>query len=136
MADSGYDTVRNQHYRNVEKLAVKEEQRKVRPTSGENTRDKVYSTFVRPVLTDVRKKKSGECSGTFNPLSYICNVLKRFHVICFLVRSLTSQLHSLCRNENERQAIEDLKIAFENAEYELPGITRLFVKGLSQRLEG
>ncbi|KAF9363064.1 putative protein serine/threonine kinase [Mortierella sp. NVP85] len=97
VADSGYDTVRNQHYRNVEKLAVREEQRKVRPTSGENTRGKVYSTFVRPVLTD---------------------------------------LQSRCRHDSERQAIEDLKTAFENAEYEIPGITRLFVKGLSERLEG
>ncbi|KAG0242123.1 putative protein serine/threonine kinase [Mortierella sp. GBA43] len=99
LADSGYDdTVRDQHYRNVEKLGVREregqQQRKVRPTSGEN-RDKVYQTFVRPVLTN---------------------------------------LHSLCQRESERRVIEDLRLAFENAEYEIPGITRLFVKGLSQQL--
>ncbi|KAI8597672.1 kinase-like domain-containing protein [Dissophora ornata] len=94
-ADSGYDTVRNQNYHNVEKLAVQE--RKERPTSGENPRDKVYQTFVRPVLTN---------------------------------------LHSLCHRDSERHAIEDLKLAFENAEREIPGITRLFVKGLSEQLNG
>ncbi|KAI1315893.1 putative protein serine/threonine kinase [Mortierella claussenii] len=99
LADSGYDTVRNQqqHYRNVEKLAVQEHQRKERPVSGEMTRDKVYQTFVRPVLTD---------------------------------------LHSYCQRDSERHAIEDLKLAFEHAEHEIPGITRLFVKGLSEQLNG
>lgn len=38
--------------------------------------------------------------------------------------------------ESERHAIEDLKLAFENAESEIPGITRLFVKGLSEQLSG
>ncbi|KAF9436363.1 putative protein serine/threonine kinase [Entomortierella beljakovae] len=92
-SESGYDTVR--HHRVVEKLAVQE--RKDRPVSGEMTRDKVYQTFVRPVLTN---------------------------------------LHSLCQRESERHAIEDLRLAFENAELEIPGITRLFVKGLSEQLNG
>src|SRR5690349_6693114 len=52
------DTVRHRHYQDVEKLAVNEQQqqhRKERPVSGESPRDKVYQTFVRPVLTNVRK---------------------------------------------------------------------------------
>ncbi|KAG0030946.1 putative protein serine/threonine kinase [Podila clonocystis] len=95
--DSGYETVRhqNQHYRNIENLAIHERQE--RPISTEMTRDKVYRTFVWPVLTN---------------------------------------LHSLCIRESERHAIEDLKLAFENAESEIPGITRLFVKGLSEQLSG
>ncbi|KAG0358191.1 putative protein serine/threonine kinase [Podila minutissima] len=95
--DSGYETVRhqNQHYRNIENLAIHERQE--RPISTEMTRDKVYQTFVWPVLTN---------------------------------------LHSLCMRESERHAIEDLKLAFENAESEIPGITRLFVKGLSEQLSG
>ncbi|KAG0338581.1 putative protein serine/threonine kinase [Podila horticola] len=95
--DSGYETVRhqNQHYRNIENLAIHERQE--RPVSTEMTRDKVYQTFVWPVLTN---------------------------------------LHSLCMRESERHAIEDLKLAFENAESEIPGITRLFVKGLSEQLSG
>ncbi|KAG0296837.1 putative protein serine/threonine kinase, partial [Dissophora globulifera] len=95
--DSGYDTVRHQHYRNVEKLAVQERERRERPVSSENPRDKVYQTFVRPVLTN---------------------------------------LHGLCHRDSERHAIEDLRLAFENAEQEIPGITRLFVKGLSEQLNG
>ncbi|KAF9116187.1 putative protein serine/threonine kinase, partial [Mortierella sp. AM989] len=91
--DTGYDTVR--HNRTVEKLAIQE--RKERPVSGDMTRDKVYQTFVRPVLTN---------------------------------------LHSLCQRDSERHTIEDLKLAFENAELEIPGITRLFVKGLSEQLNG
>ncbi|KAG0039722.1 putative protein serine/threonine kinase [Podila clonocystis] len=95
--DSGYETVRhqNQHYRKIENLAIHERQE--RPISTEMTRDKVYRTFVWPVLTN---------------------------------------LHSLCIRESERHAIEDLKLAFENAESEIPGITRLFVKGLSEQLSG
>ncbi|KAF9306846.1 putative protein serine/threonine kinase [Mortierella antarctica] len=95
--DSGYETVRHQkqHYRNIENLAIHERQE--RPISTEMTRDKVYQTFVWPVLTN---------------------------------------LHSLCMRESERHAIEDLKLAFENAESEIPGITRLFVKGLSEQLSG
>ncbi|KAG0072368.1 putative protein serine/threonine kinase, partial [Podila epicladia] len=92
-SDSGFDTVK------IEKLAVKE-QRRERPVSssgGELSRDKVYQTFVRPVLND---------------------------------------LHGLCLRDTERHAIEDLRAAFENAEQEIPGITRLFVKGLSEQLNG
>ncbi|GJJ75751.1 serine/threonine-protein kinase 24/25/MST4 [Entomortierella parvispora] len=99
-SDSGYDTVRNEGHHNVEKLAVHEQphhQRKERPTSTDLTRDKVYQTFVRPVLTN---------------------------------------LHGLCLRESERHAIEDLKRAFENAEQEIPGLSRLFVKGLSEQLSG
>ncbi|KAF9197686.1 putative protein serine/threonine kinase [Haplosporangium sp. Z 27] len=93
LVDTGYDTVR--HSRTIEKLAVQE--RKERPVSGEMTRDKVYQTFVRPVLTN---------------------------------------LHSLCQRESERHAMEELRLAFESAELEIPGITRLFVKGLSEQLNG
>lgn len=95
--DSGYETVRhqNQHYSNIENLAIHDRQE--RPIPTEMTRDKVYHTFVWPVLTN---------------------------------------LHSLCMRESERDAIEDLKLAFENAESEIPGITRLFVKGLSEQLSG
>ncbi|KAF9999973.1 putative protein serine/threonine kinase [Entomortierella chlamydospora] len=92
-ADTAYDTVR--HTRAFEKMSIQE--RKERPVSGEMTRDKVYQTFVRPVLTN---------------------------------------LHNLCQIDSERHAIEDLKLAFENAEHEIPGITRLFVKGLSEQLNG
>ncbi|KAG0354609.1 putative protein serine/threonine kinase, partial [Gamsiella multidivaricata] len=94
-ADSGYDTVRKQNYRNVENLAVQE--RRERYNSGEMTRDKVYQTFVRPVLNN---------------------------------------LHGLCHRDSERHVIEDLRLAFENAEREIPGITRLFVKSLSEQLDG
>lgn len=48
-SDSGFDTVK------IEKLAVKE-QRRERPVSssgGDLSRDKVYQTFVRPVLNNV-----------------------------------------------------------------------------------
>ncbi|KAK3845973.1 MAG: kinase-like domain-containing protein [Linnemannia gamsii] len=93
------DTVRHRHYHDVEKLAVNEEQqrRKERPVSGESPRDKVYQTFVRPVLTN---------------------------------------LHGLSLRDSERHAIEDLRLAFENAELEIPGFSRLFVKGLSEQLKG
>ncbi|KAG0210308.1 putative protein serine/threonine kinase [Mortierella sp. GBA30] len=98
MSDSGYDTVRTQYHRKIENLAIHDRQeRRERPSSTEMTRDKVYQTFVRPVLTN---------------------------------------LHGLCLRESERNAIEDLKLAFENAESEIPGITRLFVKGLSEQLSG
>ncbi|KAG0217039.1 putative protein serine/threonine kinase [Mortierella sp. NVP41] len=93
--DSGHDTVRRQHYQNVENLAVNE--RKERPVSGEGPRDKVYHTFVRPVLMN---------------------------------------LHGLTLRESEQHAIEDLRLAFENAEEEIPGFSRLFVKGLSEQLKG
>ncbi|KAF9383394.1 putative protein serine/threonine kinase [Podila verticillata] len=92
-SDSGFDTVK------IEKLAVKEKRRE-RPVSssgGDLSRDKVYQTFVRPVLNN---------------------------------------LHGLCLRDTERLAIEDLRAAFENAEQEIPGITRLFVKGLSEQLNG
>ncbi|KAG0325881.1 putative protein serine/threonine kinase [Dissophora globulifera] len=46
------------------------------------------------------------------------------------------ELHGLCHRDSERHAIEDLRLAFENAELEIPGITRLFVKGLSEQLNG
>ncbi|KAF9113611.1 putative protein serine/threonine kinase [Mortierella sp. AM989] len=99
MSDSGYDTVRTQNYRNmenIENLSIQERQtRSERPTSTDMTRDKVYQTFVRPVLTN---------------------------------------LHGLCLRESERNAMDDLRLAFENAELEIPGITRLFVKGLSEQL--
>ncbi|CAO3563451.1 unnamed protein product [Mortierella alpina] len=97
MGESGHDTVRHKGYRNVEHLAVQERKDRSRPLSGEATKDKVYQTFVRPVL---------------------------------------SNLQGLCRQESERLAIEDLMVAFENAEQEMPGITRHFVKGLSERLNG
>ncbi|KAF9984757.1 putative protein serine/threonine kinase [Mortierella antarctica] len=98
MSDSGYDTVRTLQYRKIENLAIHDRQeRRERPVSTEMTRDKVYQTFVRPVL---------------------------------------SNLHGLCLRESERHAIEDLQLAFENAEREIPGITRLFVKGLSEELSG
>ncbi|KAG0051486.1 putative protein serine/threonine kinase, partial [Gryganskiella cystojenkinii] len=107
-SDSGYDTVRNEgggggagNHRNVERLAVHDPphhpRSKERPISTDLTRDKVYQTFVRPVLTN---------------------------------------LHSLCLRESERLAIEDLRRAFENAEQEIPGLSRLFVKGLSEQLNG
>ncbi|KAG0008274.1 hypothetical protein BGZ80_003625, partial [Entomortierella chlamydospora] len=43
-------------------------------------------------------------------------------------------LHGLCLRETERNAVDDIRLAFENAEREIPGITRLFVKGLSEQL--
>ncbi|KAF9975807.1 putative protein serine/threonine kinase, partial [Modicella reniformis] len=46
------------------------------------------------------------------------------------VRPVLTHLQDLCQEENERNAIDDLRQAFENAEHEIPGITRLFVKGL------
>ncbi|KAF9926525.1 putative protein serine/threonine kinase [Linnemannia zychae] len=93
-----YDTVRHRQYQDVEKLAVNEQQhRKERPVSGENPRDKVYQTFVRPVLIN---------------------------------------LHGLSLRDSEKHAIEDLRLAFENAELEIPGFSRLFVKGLSEQLKG
>ncbi|KAF9434133.1 putative protein serine/threonine kinase [Entomortierella beljakovae] len=99
LSDSGYDTVRTNYYRNIENienLSIQERQvRTERPVSTELTRDKVYQTFVRPVLTN---------------------------------------LHGLCLRESERMAVDDLRQAFENAEREIPGITRLFVKGLSEQL--
>ncbi|KAF9130323.1 putative protein serine/threonine kinase [Mortierella sp. GBA39] len=91
------DTVRHRKYQDVEKLAVSEQQRKERPVSGERPHDKVYQTFVRPVLTN---------------------------------------LHGLSLRDSERHAIEDLRLAFENAEQEIPGFSRLFVKGLSEQLKG
>jgi hypothetical protein len=42
----------------------------------------------------------------------------------------------LSLRDSERHAIEDLKLAFENAEQEIPGFSRLFVKGLSEQLKG
>ncbi|KAF9895847.1 hypothetical protein BX616_008706, partial [Lobosporangium transversale] len=42
------------------------------------------------------------------------------------VRPVLTNLHSLCHRDSERRTIEDLKLAFENAELEIPGITRLF----------
>ncbi|KAF9352267.1 putative protein serine/threonine kinase, partial [Mortierella sp. AD094] len=99
LSDSGYDTVRSQYYRNmenIENLSIQERQtRSERPVSADMTRDKVYQTFVRPVLTN---------------------------------------LHGLCLRESERNAVDDIRLAFENAEREIPGITRLFVKGLSEQL--
>jgi len=57
MSDSGYDTVRTHHYRNVENLSIHDrpppEPRRDRPASADLTRDKVYQTFVRPVLNNV-----------------------------------------------------------------------------------
>ncbi|KAF8980354.1 Serine/threonine-protein kinase 25 [Entomortierella lignicola] len=99
LSDSGYDTVRSQYYRNIENienLSIQDRQaRSERPVSTDMTRDKVYQTFVRPVLTN---------------------------------------LHELCLRESERNAVDDIRLAFENAEREIPGITRLFVKGLSEQL--
>lgn len=57
-------------------------------------------------------------------------------IFAMISRTLTLQLQGLCRQESERLAIEDLMVAFENAEQEMPGITRHFVKGLSERLNG
>ncbi|KAF9149625.1 putative protein serine/threonine kinase [Linnemannia schmuckeri] len=45
-------------------------------------------------------------------------------------------LHGLSLRDSERHAIEDLRLAFENAEQEIPGFSRLFVKGLSEQLKG
>ncbi|KAF9411071.1 putative protein serine/threonine kinase [Podila epigama] len=91
-SDSGFDTVK------MESLAVKERRERPVSSSGKSdSRDKVYQTFVRPVLNN---------------------------------------LHGLCLRDSERLAIEDLRTAFENAEQEIPGITRLFVKGLSEQLNG
>ncbi|KAG0235746.1 putative protein serine/threonine kinase [Actinomortierella wolfii] len=98
LTDSGYDTVRTQHYRNVanvEKLAVQE--RRERPTPTEATRDRVYPKFVRPVLT---------------------------------------KLQNLASRDSERNVIEELRLAFENAESEIPGFARLFVEGLSEQING
>ncbi|GJJ76998.1 serine/threonine-protein kinase 24/25/MST4 [Entomortierella parvispora] len=100
ISDSGYDTVRTQHYRNIENLSIHDrspEPRRDRPASADLTRDKVYQTFVRPVLNN---------------------------------------LQGLCLRESERLAVEDLKLAFENAEREIPGLSRLFLKGLSEQLNG
>ncbi|KAF9191614.1 putative protein serine/threonine kinase [Haplosporangium sp. Z 767] len=98
MTDSGYETVRTQYHR-IENLAIHErherQEQRERPASTEMTRDRVYQTFVRPVLNN---------------------------------------LHGLCLRDTERHAIEDLMLGFENAEREIPGITRLFVKGLSEQL--
>ncbi|KAG9070375.1 putative protein serine/threonine kinase [Linnemannia hyalina] len=107
--DSGYDTVRTQYYGEagrvgggpaIENLSLHdsyEPRGGDRPLSTDLTRDKVYQTFVRPVLTN---------------------------------------LHGLCLRESERNAVDDLRLAFEGAEREIPGITRLFVKGLSEQLNG
>ncbi|KAI7819234.1 Pkinase-domain-containing protein [Gamsiella multidivaricata] len=101
--DSGYDTVRSQYYRNmehIENLSIQDHrrnERSERPVSTDMTRDRVYQTFVRPVLMN---------------------------------------LHGLCLRESERDAVDGLRLAFENAEREIPGITRLFVKGVSGQLEG
>ncbi|KAG0295928.1 putative protein serine/threonine kinase [Linnemannia gamsii] len=108
--DSGYDTVRTQYYGEagrvgggpgIENLSLHhdphERRSGDRPLSTDLTRDKVYQTFVRPVLTN---------------------------------------LHGLCLRESERNAVDDLRLAFEGAEREIPGITRLFVKGLSEQLNG
>ncbi|KAG0057614.1 putative protein serine/threonine kinase [Gryganskiella cystojenkinii] len=103
ISDSGYDTVRTQHYRNIENLAIHDRHqdssppRRDRPASTDLTRDKVYQTFVRPVLNN---------------------------------------LQGLCLRESERLVVEDLKLAFENAEREIPGLSRLFLKGLSEQLNG
>ncbi|KAG0075008.1 putative protein serine/threonine kinase [Linnemannia elongata] len=107
--DSGYDTVRTQYYGEagrvgggpaIENLSLHDSYERRsgdRPHSTDLTRDKVYQTFVRPVLTN---------------------------------------LHGLCLRESERNAVDDLRLAFESAEREIPGITRLFVKGLSEQLNG
>ncbi|KAF9910551.1 putative protein serine/threonine kinase [Lobosporangium transversale] len=125
LSDSGYDTVRSRYYReiqNVEGLSIRERQERLRerverserperperaaeritdraerPISADMTRDKVYQTFVRPVLAN---------------------------------------LQNLCLRESERIVVDDLRLAFENAEREIPGITRLFVKGLGEQLSG
>ncbi|KAF9579525.1 putative protein serine/threonine kinase [Lunasporangiospora selenospora] len=115
LSDSGYDTIRHQQSRTIESLAVQEnpdragrEQRKERRQHkqqqqqqyGANvdpSQDKVYQTFIRPVL---------------------------------------QKLHGQCATDSERLRIEDLKLAFENAESEIPGFSRQFVWGLSSRLEG
>ncbi|KAF9904075.1 putative protein serine/threonine kinase [Linnemannia zychae] len=108
-SDSGYDTVRTQYYGDerrgggsvgLESLSLHDSHERRngdRPLSTDLTRDKVYQTFVRPVLTN---------------------------------------LHGLCLRESERNAVDDLRLAFEGAEREIPGITRLFVKGLSEQLNG
>ncbi|KAF9141086.1 putative protein serine/threonine kinase, partial [Linnemannia schmuckeri] len=108
-SDSGYDTVRTQYYGEagrvgggpaIENLSLYDSHERRsgdRPLSTDLTRDKVYQTFVRPVLTN---------------------------------------LHGLCLRESERNAVDDLRLAFEGAEREIPGITRLFVKGLSEQLNG
>ncbi|KAK3822564.1 MAG: kinase-like domain-containing protein [Linnemannia gamsii] len=119
-SDSGYDTVRTQYYGEdrrggggsggsggsgsvgLENLSLHdshphERRSGERPLSADLTRDKVYQTFVRPVLTD---------------------------------------LHGLCLRDSERNAVDNLRMAFESAEREIPGITRLFVKGLSEQLNG
>ncbi|KAG0273878.1 putative protein serine/threonine kinase [Linnemannia exigua] len=120
-SDSGYDTVRTQYYGEdrrsgggsggsggsgsvgLENLSLHdahsqhERRSGDRPLSTDLTRDKVYQTFVRPVLTN---------------------------------------LHGLCLRDSERNAVDDLRLAFESAEREIPGITRLFVKGLSEQLNG
>ncbi|KAF9929461.1 putative protein serine/threonine kinase [Linnemannia zychae] len=107
--DSGYDTVRTQYYGEsgraegdigLENLSLHDShgrRRNDRPLSSDLTRDRVYQTFVRPVLTN---------------------------------------LHGLCLRESERSVVDGLRLAFENAEREIPGITRLFVKGLSEQLNG
>lgn len=107
--DSGYDTVRTQYYGEagrvgggpaIENLSLHDSYERRsgdRPLSTDLTRDKVYQTFVRPVLTN---------------------------------------LHGLCLRESERNAVDNLRLAFESAEREIPGITRLFVKGLSEQLNG
>ncbi|KAG0215174.1 putative protein serine/threonine kinase [Mortierella sp. NVP41] len=112
-SDSGYDTVRTQYYGEergrggggggnvgIENLLLHDSHERrsgERPLSSDLTRDKVYQTFVRPVLT---------------------------------------KLHGLCLRESEQDAVDDLRLAFESAEREIPGITRLFVKGLSEQLNG
>lgn len=74
-SDSGFDTVK------IEKLAVKE-QRRERPVSssgGELSRDKVYQTFVRPVLNNVSAPDVGTNVASSKEKGLFTNVSGLIH---------------------------------------------------------
>ncbi|KAF9972806.1 putative protein serine/threonine kinase [Actinomortierella ambigua] len=52
------------------------------------------------------------------------------------VRPVLTKLQDLATRDHERNAIEELLMAFENVENEIPGFARLFVEGLSEQING
>ncbi|KAF9161015.1 putative protein serine/threonine kinase [Actinomortierella ambigua] len=52
------------------------------------------------------------------------------------VRPVLAKLQELATRDCERNAIEELRLAFENVESEIPGFARLFVEGLSEQING
>lgn len=74
-SDSGFDTVK------IEKLAVKEKRRE-RPVSssgGDLSRDKVYQTFVRPVLSNVSVPDLGANVASFRVKGLLTNATGLIH---------------------------------------------------------